>query len=495
MFWYLHLAVTKALWVDQWTMLEEIWRFLDGRFGIGYLWAPYWGQRILIPRLVFLIDYRFFHFSNGPLVAVNIVCQCGAAIVLMALEWRALRERSHMLAFTSIAVTAHLTLSALQMENFVYGMSVQYEIGYGAAVAALALPGLLRRRWIVFVCALISTLSIAVGVLVWPVLALELWWLKARRLAVASVAATGLGIAVVYSIAYQRPEMGMGLAGMARRPFHAIFIAAMYLGGPLSLASVKAGAAVGIFGLALAGLWAWRAAKKSPERAALIAICVFLGLSAFAIAGGRISPEFLASFHGAPPLPSRYFTPPYFFWACLLAVAFGSRSRVAALLTGLVAAGLTLGTIRWEWQAGPNWFAHTRLMDAAASGFFVGAWDPEYMSPMVPDQRLLDHWTPYLREHQLSVFAEPRATWTGKRISDLPAAFAPCQGEIGELFPTGGDTRRARGTIPRNGKLDIAFVDSSGIVAGTGRTIGDGRFLGYVRDLRGGRLSLVCGGS
>lgn len=53
MLWFLGLSVTNTLHYDQWPMLEEIRQHQSGQLGWSYLWAPYWGHRIVIPRLIF----------------------------------------------------------------------------------------------------------------------------------------------------------------------------------------------------------------------------------------------------------------------------------------------------------------------------------------------------------------------------------------------------------------------------------------------------------
>ena len=50
-FWYLFHSLTNVPFADQWVMLEEIWRRRAGQIGWSYLWSPYWGQRMLLPRL------------------------------------------------------------------------------------------------------------------------------------------------------------------------------------------------------------------------------------------------------------------------------------------------------------------------------------------------------------------------------------------------------------------------------------------------------------
>jgi hypothetical protein len=54
MFGYLYISVTNVPPAEQWDMLREIQRLREGQADWTYLWAPYWGQRILLPRFIFL---------------------------------------------------------------------------------------------------------------------------------------------------------------------------------------------------------------------------------------------------------------------------------------------------------------------------------------------------------------------------------------------------------------------------------------------------------
>jgi hypothetical protein len=504
MFWYLHLSMSNALRIDQWVMLEELWRFHDGRFGLSYLWTPYWGQRIVIPRLIFLADERWFHFSNTPLVWINVAMQCAMAGILAATAWRLLRVISLAARILALTVMAHLVFSSLQLENIVYGMSVQYSIGLAAALAAIALMGISARYTIwAAACALVSTLSLASGLFVWPILIGEALVQRRRRWVMVSFTLAWLLLIGVYALGYSNPGSGMGVIGMLRRPAQAFLIAALFLSGPLGDVRQWLGELVGAFGFVLAAAYSMFVVRRKlpPECLILTAVCWYVMATAVSIPLGRMTPEWIAARGGLGALPSRYFTAPFLFWgsAFVLAIyaAAPSRSRFvkSVLLIGAAAvvAGLTIGTVQWQLWESMDWLAYYRKMDAAASGFLIGASDPAYMSDMYPDQRLTDHWVPYLKDHHLSVFADQRATWIGGNIHELfrNGAAADCQGRIDEAAPAGGATFRLLGyvadpNISLTRKTDIVFADAAGRIAGVGRTMatsdarGGEKFVGYV---------------
>jgi hypothetical protein len=500
MFWYLHLTVSNVLHNDQWSMLEEMWRFQDGRFGWSYLWTPYWGQRIVLPRLIFLLDDKYFHFSNTPLIWVNVLALCAIAAVLMSLACRLLNGFS----LLASAVIAHLVLSSLQLENIAYGGSVNYTVGLMCSVAAIVLLGR-RTSWAV-ACAILATLSFTGGLFVWPILILEAGIERKGRTAVAILSALCVTVTSAYAIGFTNPGIGMGGMGMIRRPVHALLIAAAFLGGPLSDVRLWLGEAVGAVGFILAIYFSVDVVRKNPpaEYLALTAVCWYGIATALSIPLGRMTPEWIASRGALGAFPSRYFTAPFLFWASafVLVLYLGRRSRVTMILaggTGLVVAGLTVGTIRWQLWESMDWLAYYRKMDAAASGFFVGASDPAYMAEMYPDQRLLDHWVPYLKEHHLSVFADKRAEWIGQDAHRLfpGTEETACRGRVDEA------NSRVLGYLAGSGvsitrKTDIVFTNAAGTIAGLGRTLatedarGGVKFLGYVNKNENNPISALA---
>ena len=506
----LWLSVNNVPVRDQWFMLDELIRFHQGKIHLNYLWTPYWGQRIVIPRLLFLMDKGVFHFSNPPLIVINVAAQLVACALLIAVSHRALRDQSRAVQWLSAIAIAGLCFSSLQMENFVYGMAVQYMLGCASAIAAIVLManGAASRRNAAFAlaAALFSALTWAAGVLLWPMLIAEAFLTgtsqKKTRWTAGLFSAIFCLLAVAYSIDFTNVGGGMGIAGLVRRPLQAIWVASMVLGGPLSVFRPWLGQLAGLFGIA-ATLYLWtlllrRGVGVPRSRVALASIAAFFVLVAFSIVAGRMTPEFVASFHGVAPVPSRYFTFCFLFWAALLPAALANRTatlldRIVRVVTILIVAGLTLGTAAWQFQESLDWVSFTRHLDAAASSFFVTADDPLHTAIIFPDQQGIDRWTPYLRERRLAVFHESRATWIGQPVSTLigTAPIQMCQASLDPPAANG----RITGTIPasitaRYGGTNLVFTGPDGRIAGTGLTTFDSHrpfppaaypFLGYVR--------------
>jgi hypothetical protein len=294
----------------------------------------------------------------------------------------------------------------------------------------------------------------------------------------------------------------MGIMGMLRNPAGALTIAAMFLGGPLSNAKLWAGVAAGGCGIVVAiyaVIRGFRQARSNSERhqatIAVTSIVLFSLGVAFTIALGRISPEWLHARVG-DVLPSRYFTLNFLFWSSLLALVISWRLSVVDWLslglTSVVVGILVFGFIRVQLIGSEVWFHFYRQLDVVAGGLILSADDPALMSPLYPDQPVLDGWAQYLRREKLSMFAEPRAQWAGARFSSLGLkADLGSSAAIERQTPLANGMRRVEGHVVGARvsvwkRSDVLFVRDDGTIAGFGRTLGESdgpagdHFIGYL---------------
>jgi hypothetical protein len=141
--WYLLHSVTNVPYADQWFMLQEIWDAREGRSGWTYLWAPYWGHRLPLPRLLFLLSVTYLRYSTLPFTLISLTAQI--AVVLVMLRLVRLLFRDSVWAFWASAVAVvHLLLSSLQALGIV------------------------------------STSCLTIGLGVWPILMVEAWLSRAH---------------------------------------------------------------------------------------------------------------------------------------------------------------------------------------------------------------------------------------------------------------------------------------------------------------------------
>jgi hypothetical protein len=208
-------ARTSVPWADQWVVVQELEQRAHGAPLWHILWSPYWGHRLVIPRLLFLADARWL--SLASLTWLTLVLQVAHIALLIALAWLLLGRRS--LALFTVAVTTilNLMLSPFQMENFVWGMQTMFPLVFVAATGSffcLSLGSAPNRRSdlaLGLALGIISSYSMPNGILVWPMLVAQSVYLRNSRKIVMVVAGLGTAVMAAYLWHYQRPlDWGLG---------------------------------------------------------------------------------------------------------------------------------------------------------------------------------------------------------------------------------------------------------------------------------------------
>src|SRR5713226_5741843 len=458
-------VVSNVPWADQWSFIGDLEEYRRGGSWWTILWRVYWGNRSVITRLLFLADAKLFALANAPLVVLIFALQglqAGLFVYLAVRLFGAWRSIKMVLVAT---VTLHLLFSSLQMENFVWGLPVQFASVYlFAALAFLflaqsrpAAPAKAASGWkfgAAVGCALLSSYSLVNGLITWPLLVLEALALRLPKKLILVLGLIGSVVIGTYLIGYKRPpQLGMGFIGILARPHYAIAITGMILGGPLSVLSLRWGAVAGLVGMGAALFLLvrrFREYSRQPAAAFFAMVTLFHLLTTVSLVIGRISPEWLASLHGTDPLPSRYYTSPFMFWAALFILGLKSISSdrwgwvpIAAVSPVILA--LTFGTARWQVREAQNWVDYYHSMDAASSAFLVGVSDQRYLERVYPAEDIRTRLVEVIKRYRLSVFAERRAGWPGRTLAEAFGSVSPstCAGAIDaiEILP---DSRYVR---------------------------------------------------
>jgi hypothetical protein len=454
-FWYLFHSITNVPYTDGWVILDEVRRFREGA-GWTSLWQPYWGQRNLTARLLFLLSEKYSAFRSLPLILVNVGAQCILLAVLIQTAHRVLRD-SLRAFFACAIVFTNLVFSPLGMEVLVITQNVQHSVGYASAICSILL--FTRRPWLGVCLAILATASVAIGLVVWPILLIEAWHGRMRVRTVVTVTGLTVAMGVLYAIGYSRPpSFGMGVMGALLHPW----MTGLILGGPITLFSLRLGTIAGVIGLGTLAYLVWFGKRAAFPLA--MAAC-FLAASSASLVAGRISPEWIANLHGAQPLPSRYIAPVLVFWACLFALALTQRQAIPRIAAGLIVLILAFGTWTWQWRVSREWAVAFQKFDAIASGFLVGVSDPELMDPLLSDPALRSQMVDYQRSARLGIFTEPRASWIGK---PLPLSAEPRSARLDTV--TMPDGLRVAGTVGPSTR-DLLLVGPGDIVIGLARTL------------------------
>ena len=480
-------AITSVPWWDQWAMVDELASWQQGQPLGSVLWASYWGHRLVIPRLVFFADARWA--SLASLTWLTLTIQFAHIGFLLLLAWLIFRGTSRLLFATACIVIFNLMLCPLQMQNLVWSNQVQYVLVYAAATAAFLLLAGGERHWAYdagcVAAALIGTYSMANGLLVWPLLALQAMYLRRRRMA-ALVTAIGAGVIASYLWHYQAP-MTMGVSGMLRDPLHSIALLGAVLGAPLDYVSVGLGATAAILATLAFGYLAVVALRARPVEArwlsVAVAIVLFLIATSASMVAGRLSPAWLAAVRESFNFPSRGFTPVCIFWTAisLLALYSSWHRRHRLLFLGFfvaVSGAVMFATFEAQFAVAEDWADVFRTVDAAGSALLLDVPDEELLAHLWPSKTQRDDRTAFLRSRSLALFSEPRAGWPGRRISELftVTAGARCIGSLEAATRIGSETDptwRMEGWAwdrqTNSSPADILFTDADGRIVGLAR--------------------------
>ena len=443
--WQVFRGSTRVPWADEWAILQQFILYKHGASLWPILWSSHWGHRFVIPRLVFFADLQWA--SHAPLIWLTLSLQALLVALLFALSWILIGRQSRMLFAAAAMVILNLMLSPLQMENFVWSMQFTFPLVYAAGFVSFLCLAAYRNRAPVFlaaaaIAATVASLTMANGILVWPVLVAQAMYLRLQRRVIVAIALLGAGVIVSYCWRYQVPATGMGVSGMLRHPVDGALLIALLLGGGLNPISLPLGIGASVLALVGAVYLGSRALNESSSHrywlSALAALLIFVFLSACSTVAGRLSPQWLLDNTLAP---SRCFTLIQLFWAALSILILYALSRTprstlwAGFYGALYLSLIFLGTQRLK-SAAEDWPDFFRGVDAAGAAFVVGVPDKEFLSILWPVERERDEMVGFLRQAHLSVFAEPRAAWQGRRVTELfQPEYAECIGSIERRLP------------------------------------------------------------
>ena len=352
--------------------------------------------------------------------------------------------------------------SAQQSINFIWGFQVQFFLVYAAGAAALwaLLPppkrpvprGGAPGRGLPASGGRVSY-SMANSVLIWPVLLLTAVWLRVGRGALGLLGASGVLGCALYLHGWHTSPLD------APAPlWRVVWFALAHAGAPIvPLVRALGGtppdvgiAATLIGGMLLAyaavqGLLVWtRRPRYSGAQVVLVQFAIFVAAASFAIAAGRAHLQLTDAFR------SRYITPPYILWACLLAVAWprlrslGPQAMrwaaVAALLLGIVP--YQVAKLRDARELGAEF---TQASVALAVGVNDPAVWPYLLRPVTDSAPAVE----YLKAHRLAIFYHAWTHWPGQPLSPQFSIEAVSVGH--------GDAANAAGY--RGGIRDATFVN------------------------------------
>lgn len=188
---------------DQWTIVNDIIQS-NGHPTLAQLWAPNNEHRIPFGRLTGYADLAFFGGRNVSLLIEIFVVQLLEAFLLIWMFHR-YSGRPRPVFLTAAGFVTFCIFYPIQIENFVWGFQISFVLAMFAASSAIAAmvvhadlassqtpsPWVTVSLLVSMAAALVSELSLASGIFVWPLLLLTAFGLRVPRKTYYLVAAVG----------------------------------------------------------------------------------------------------------------------------------------------------------------------------------------------------------------------------------------------------------------------------------------------------------------
>jgi hypothetical protein len=451
-YWTLRSIHPIPFW-DAWVTVTFL---KSGQPLLGWLWSQHNEHRILIPKLISLIDYRWFQGCGYFDLTLIWSMQIGAALLLTSLSFEAIGRGVAMRPWRVMVcgLIVCLTFSAAQMENFYWPFQTGFiGMGFFSVLALICLKRAIENSnsvaWIAggALVAMASALSLSGGMLTVVIFAAAAWLvarIDLRQLLVVELVL--LAFAVAYLCGYQTP-VGQGVPIEALR--HPVLIFQyffVYLGNvwinQTTLAAIVGSWGLELFLLAILftsfdGLLhrsrrsnddpANRRLLEEPVTAAplvLLLIGVLIVGQDFITALGR----YVIGIEQA--LSSRYITPVSFFWIATLVLILGLilkrqlSLRFVVAHCALILMMVAQVTVR-DSSLGKTFALRFIILERAANALRVGVVDNRAFAEVFPNPEVVSGSRTFLLERRLSVFSDNRYAWLGRQVSEVATTSSP----------------------------------------------------------------------
>lgn len=450
------------------------------------LWDAHNEHRIVLSRLLFLVDLNLLDGTTPFLWLVNLALAGLIALVLVAF----LREVPGGRTFAWMpAFLVAVSFSELQKENFYWSFQSQFFLAFLLPLAALyfALLSLTRpeRSAAHFAAStglgILSVGAMANGILALPVLTVfalltRMSWQRVAILAGLSI----LGFAAYFHGLPDKADAPSVLQVLQENPSRFVRYILTYLGGPFAETGKVISAIAGLALLILALRAAWKHIPRRNASSAEIALLGFMGyilLTALVTAIGR------ANFGVNQALSSRYATPNLMNWCVLLMLYLpwlaATPRRVVKSTRALLVLALLLFIVQLS-ALKPSKTGTDRM--AAALALELGIPDQDQIIHVYPRAGEALQIVDELRNDPKAIFAKEPIRAVGDLIGTrTTAAISPCADPAFRTTPVPEtDWMRINGPVlPGQGER-LMISDEAGLVLGVAIQ-GRAGTIGYVQ--------------
>lgn len=436
--WFVFRCHSPAPYRDQWEFVQQL-ATRNGHYSLGLLWTQHNEHRQVVPKLFYLVDLYIFRETNVFLLTIIYLIQL---FHLGALAWlyRRLGGLSGPSWRTAVGITALCLFSLKQGENFIYGIDLcmlfpcaAATVGAGALVIYARDRHLGRRLGLVvaLVAAMAGSLSLASGLLLWPMLAFTAWMLRLPRRVLAIPCACGAVIIPLFFIGYHASPLPPTVSPSVLAPY-----ILLYFGNSWSAVSLNLGRVLAFAGILGAVVLCIRGLLRKESDGFEIFLTSVLG---FVLATSGITAIGRAALGIEQAHASRYQTAVLYFWCILLVflvwkmqtrewrVGLLAIQTVAILMLLLIAP--TISALADDSRAQAN------QMGEASAALLAGVRDDQALFILngpghkSSDAMLLGD---FLRAHEWSVYAGSPERSLGRDFGRFyrPAPASECLGGV-----------------------------------------------------------------
>lgn len=444
-------------------------------------WVQHNEHRILLSKLFFWLDMRYFGGLSILLLPINTLLLLLIACVMMAYARNLIPERGVGSRTVLAALLVMFCLAWMQNQNIIWGFQSQFILVYllplcsfyTLARAQSSSERAWRWRGLAIGLGVASAYSMANGLLALPLLAVLCWFMERSLKRVLIVSIVCVLSTLVFFIGYESTVGGsIGLQFLLSDPLKVLIFSLSYIGNPVYWITGNIGAAAyaGACAVILSVFFFWRRKSFSPEPYAL----ALLAFVAYVFGTAGITSIGRAFFDITLSASSRYTTPSLLMWVSLvilfLAKFWGDGRTVQWVMVSVAALFLPSQMKAFTLDTG-MFTPHQKAVAALSLRMYI---DEEQAK-----RQLHPFFTPgeeasllRARETKVSIFSadqEYPVDQLGMRLAQ--AGGQPCRGKVDKTRPT--DTQKPAVAI--YGGLDasepanvgyILFGDSQGLVKG-----------------------------
>ncbi len=484
---------------DMWDGYIDFYRQFSEE-GWKAVWRQHNEHRIVLSKLLFLIDFKIFSGNIAFLLFCNVLIQCGSVAVIVILA-KNLRLGSSLSLWGVIGFTTTFLFSWMQRENFEWGFQSQFFFVYLFALLSSLFLGLAQKETspaygyfaLSMVFYFLSSVSMASGFLLGAALFLQvLLWKRNTVLMIL----LPIFMALIWSLYFYNYVETTGSRSMSHvflnQPLDILTFVGLYFGGPLYqvIPNTTAALIVGwlfILAAAIIVIHSWAQEKFSFYSAALSTTLIFIGGASVVTAAGRLDAG------PGSAMSLRYMTPVAIAWVILFFLLLNeAKGRFKNLVTLFIVVACTLLLVPQKLVGNDVSLPKFDRMQAALA-LAMDVPDKNYLQKLYPDHGRVQRVSRYAVKNNLSVFQTLNKDL--ESLSNKNPLLAPtCGGGIMDvkLVPNTVAAYRIEGNVRDLFSVSdqkISIFDGAGAWVGMGLLRSGpnntGVWQGYVKQARG----------